>query len=70
MTRDQIDSARLALNEAKVLANVLSESILAAGIVTTRDTHERHAVLGLKVVEAIEASQSALAKLSKLEVAA
>ena len=60
MTQDKIDAARLALNEAKVLASLLSESILAAGIVTSSDTAERHAVLSVKTVEAIEAASSEL----------
>ena len=65
------DAAERALREAKVLAGLLSESILAEGFgLMSPDTAERHAVLGLKVVEAIEASRSALAKLSKLKIAA
>jgi hypothetical protein len=63
--KDQSDTALLALNEARVLARILSESLLQTGKSRSADEVERHAVLSLKVVEALATSRSALAKASK-----
>jgi hypothetical protein len=70
MTQDQIDTARLALNEAKVLAGLLSEGILNAGYVTTRAEHDRAAVLSLKVVQALTACETAMETSSEITATA
>jgi hypothetical protein len=64
------DAAHLALYQAKILAGLLSERVLNAGYHPTRDEHDRHAVLVIKVVDAIEACDAAMMKLGKLKAAA